>query len=415
MEFEEAKKKLIKIFIKLNFEVKNEEKGEIVFSKGSANVKLTKENIENYIQSYEFISKLQNIPVESSICGLDYREQKVEFITPRMLRRPYLRQDSIIFGDKLSGKPYVEIGAATNDYVTFFLDNEVLIKNFVRPYLRSENLFESFYKPLTIRIFNMNKTNIEDAIIYSNSKFEACLYELSYTNNYSLYITDEISRVSRVNTFSIKESISLRENRKFPSIHYNSDIIRFYQRGVGTDIPSLKFLAFYQVLEYFYVKVSDRKLHERMSLIINDPLFKFTSSSSYDKLIQEIGSHKKKILDEKQKLKLVLEEYVNEDDLTEFLKAYQEFLDEKYLNEQRDIFGEKISLSIKSGHVFGNVAKLVKTIRNALVHSSDSYGQQERHIPFSESTEIVKKEIPLVKFLAENVIKQFAAKKTLEV
>lgn len=414
MDFKEAKERLIQIFIKLNFVIKNEEKGEIVFSKKNinANLTLTKENIENYIQSHEFISKLQNIPVESSICGLVYREQKVVYIDPRLARYPYLRRDPIIFGDKLSGKPYIEIGPASNNYVNFFLDNEELFRNFLRPIKRTGNLFESFYKPLTIRIINMNKANIEDAITFSNSLFEACLFELSYTSNYSLYLSDVFPTFRR-RTFSLKEPISFRVNRRFPSIFYNSDLIRFYQRGVGTDIPILKFLAFYQVLEYFYIKVSDENLYFRLSSILNNPLFNSTSSTSFDKLIQEIHDHKKES-DEKRNLNLVLKKYINEDDLIEFLKAYQEFLGEKYCNKQKDIFGEKISLSITPGYVFDNVAKLIKTIRNALVHSSDSYERQERHIPFSESTEIVKKEIPLVKFLAEKVILQSASIDSLE-
>lgn len=416
MDFKEAKERLKKIFINLKFEIKNEEKEEIVFSIMSRNLKLTKENIENYIQSHKFISKLQNIPVESSICSLDYREQKVVFVDPRLEHHPYLRRNLIIFGEKLSGKPYIEIGIASNNYVNFFLENEELIKKFLRPHVKAESLFDSFYKPLTIKIFNMNKTNIRDAILYSNSIFEASLFELSYTNNFSLYLSDEISRFPIFGraTFSLEESISFRENRKFPSIFYNSDLIRFYQRGAGTDIPILKFLAFYQVLEYFFIKVSDEKLYLRLSSILNDPLFNSTSSTSFDKLIQEIHSHKKKS-DETKNLNLVLKKYINEDDLIEFLKAYQEFLGEKYCNKQKDIFGEKISLSITPGYVFDNVAKLIKTIRNALVHSSDSYERQERHIPFSESTEIIKKEIPLVKFLAERVIIQSASIESLEI
>jgi len=47
---------------------------------------------------------------------------------------------------------------------------------------------------------------------------------------------------------------------------------------------------------------------------------------------------------------------------------------------------------------------MIKIIRNALVHSSDRYEGKKSYVPFSESTEIVEKHIPLLKFLAEKVI-----------
>jgi len=148
--------------------------------------------------------------------------------------------------------------------------------------------------------------------------------------------------------------------------------------------------------------------------MLNDPLFDSTSSKSFDKLIQEIEGHKK-ITDERKKLTLVLTKYIDENELIKFLKAYEEFLGEKYLNKQKDIFGVKRSLSLAPGYVFGNAVKLIKTIRNALVHSSDCYERQERHVPFSESTEIIKREIPLVKFLAEKVITHSASIESLKI
>jgi len=260
----------------------------------------------------------------------------------------------------------------------------------------------------------MTESNIEGAIRYSNRIFEACLFELSYTSDIYLYLTEGISYPPYKRPFSLKKRVSFEEKRDVPKVTYNSDLIRFYQRGVGTIIPSLKFLAFYQVLEYFYEKVSNENLYHKISSIINDPLFKSTSSTSFDKLIQEIEGHKK-ITNERKKLTLVLTKYINENELIQFLKSYEEFLGKKYLNKQKDIFGVKISLNLTPGYVFGNVGKLIKTIRNALVHSSDCYERQERHIPFSESTEIVKREIPLVKFLAEKVIIRSASIESLKV
>ena len=54
--------------------------------------------------------------------------------------------------------------------------------------------------------------------------------------------------------------------------------------------------------------------------------------------------------------------------------------------------------------MIGNTAKVIKHIRNSLVHSSDKFTREECVVPFSESESIVTRYIPIVKFLAEKVI-----------
>ncbi len=103
-------------------------------------------------------------------------------------------------------------------------------------------------------------------------------------------------------------------------------------------------------------------------------------------------------------LKLVLNEFVDESELIKFILAYEKWLDEKLYSRKRTIFGEEVEVSLKSGHVLGNIAKTVKTIRNALVHSSDRYERNDRFIPTISNENVIRKEIPLIKYLAEKVI-----------
>jgi len=260
MDFEEAKEKLKVFLLRHDYEIDREET-EDVFFRGYENAisKLTKDNIESYIQSQEFIATLQNIPVESSICNLDYREQRIAPIHPKMSYSSF-DQHPVFFGDKSKGGTYIEIGEASNNYVYFFVDKEKprlkeKLRFFYGQKIQYTDILDQMVKPTTIKIYNMRKSNIEEAISYSNSMFETCLFELSYTQDLHLFLTNEISYYDKMRkNFSLKEHMSFEShtNRKLPYLIYNSDLVRFYQRGVGTDIPSLQFLAFYQVLEYFY-------------------------------------------------------------------------------------------------------------------------------------------------------------------
>lgn len=75
-----------------------------------------------------------------------------------------------------------------------------------------------------------------------------------------------------------------------------------------------------------------------------------------------------------------------------------------YSKPKEEVFGERLSIRLEEGHTIGNTAKVIKHIRNSLVHSSDKYTREECVVPFSESETIVTKYIPIVKFLAEKVI-----------
>ena len=81
--------------------------------------------------------------------------------------------------------------------------------------------------------------------------------------------------------------------------------MRFYLLGMSSNIPVLQFLSFYQVLEYFFVSISDEHLYQRLTKRVNDPRFS-SEPKSLDRLIQDVIEHKR-TTDETEMLKLVLE------------------------------------------------------------------------------------------------------------
>ena len=171
---------------------------------------------------------------------------------------------------------------------------------------------------------------------------------------------------------------------------------------MSTDDPVIQFLSFYQVLEYYFVSISEEQLYTKLSQRINDLKFS-TSPRNLDRLIQDTLTHKRET-DETEMLKNVLIRFVDEDEIIEFIKAYEEYLDDNLYTKKRTIFGEAVEIWLNPGHVTGNLAKRIKIIRNALVHSSDRYERQQRYIPTYGSEKMIRNEIPLLRFFAEKVI-----------
>ena len=127
-----------------------------------------------------------------------------------------------------------------------------------------------------------------------------------------------------------------------PRVNFNSDTIRFYQRGMSTDDPVIQFLSFYQVLEYYFVSISEEQLYTKLSQRINDLKFS-TSPRNLDRLIQDTLTHKRET-DETEMLKNVLIRFVDEDEIIEFIKAYEEYLDDNLYTKKRTIFGEAVEI-----------------------------------------------------------------------
>ena len=257
-------------------------------------------------------------------------------------------------------------------------------------------------RPITIKVINFNAPDIETAVQKSDAIIESCLFQLSYMKHITGLPAEEWPmKRETAQPFYFEEPV--RDNKMdFPRIICNSDVLRFYQRGMSTDDPVLRFLSFYQVLEYYFLEVSDELLYDKLARRLKDPKFTI-STKDLDGIIVEVTKHKGET-DETEMLKVVLNKYLDDEILINFIEAYESHFSEKIYTKKQNIFGTDLEVKLQSGHISGNLAKRIKTVRNALVHASDRYERSERYIPNRENEAIVKREVPLLKFLAEKVM-----------
>jgi len=392
---------------------------ELIIQDEEREFRVLEEDIRTYAEQYELFADLVIAPAECSICSQDYREQVVMPVDPVAMAIPMHRlRDGIIFGDPNEEALYAETGPATDLFVNRLRFEEAYIelckermrRRYLRERIRREDVEDDsdirnyMYSPITLRVHNLGAPSVEIAIRKSSPIIEGCLFELSYLKGISLALSEEWPRRQpRVRPFRYQDRI--RENvLPLPKAMFNSDIVRFYQRGVSTRDPVIQFLSYYQVLEYFFLSVSDERLYETLSHRITDPRFS-PKPSFLDRIIQDVLNHRR-ITNETEMLKLVLQKYVEPDDLIAFIRAYEEHLGERFYTKRKRLFGQDVpEIRFEQAHLYGNIAKRIKAIRNAIVHSSDRYERKERFVPLtSQSEAIISREIPLMKFLAERVI-----------
>ncbi len=416
MDFTEAKAALKDGYVQAGLELSGEQEEELLFLDPASQVtlRLSEQEIRDYAASAEERVILQPQPVECSICNEHYREQAVSFPGRPPMRYFVRRERTFTFGDPTTGATYAQIGPASSLFVDFFrfhdayldlcLDRERRRRRYRQEDsdTRAMDMHEVLIQFLTIKVHNIGSSSAKAALERSTSLIDACLFQLSYLKRITLTLQDEWQRPqSRVPPFRFGEPMT-GDDLPLPRAYVHPDLARFYQRGMATYDPVNQFLSFYQVLEYHFVSVSNEHLYEKLARRFHDPRFTATPKK-LDRIIQDTLDHKRET-DETEMLKMVLNKYVDEAELIEFIQDYEGYLDDGLYTKRRKIFPQQIEVKLQTGHTVGNVASRIKLIRNALVHSSDRPEGSERYIPTARNEKIIAQEVPLVRYLAERVI-----------
>lgn len=252
--------------------------------------------------------------------------------------------------------------------------------------------------PNTARYIVPRKLTPESLETKGRERIKACLFKLAHSGNECWGLWENIRANGTRPTLSEEAT-----DKSIPRASYNDDLVSFYKVAKSSLFPNQGFLSYYHILEYFFLRVADEIIHTSLKAQINSPSFS-ASYESINKLLS-IVAKVDNTSDETEMLKAVLNKYVPEDDLIDYILTIEKETGEKlYSDTKREVFGEKATIRLEKGHAISNTAKIIKHIRNALVHSSDRYSRENCFLPFSESETVVEQYIPIVKFLAEKVI-----------
>ncbi len=302
MNFDEAKKALIEGYgqfgFKYGFQTQTEDETGVYLSRGMKYI-ITKEDIQSFADFQNEKSAFESLPLSCGICSINYREHILVTTDPYPFSSsipPYqtVGVGDVTFGTSNKNRIYAEIGLLSKDFWNFFrLDQNFHYSSIMpsfRPYrgppmgippqvppekVFANNIKDAYYKPTTIKVYNLSETDISKAFKKSSKIIEDCLFQLSYLKGVALWPLTEWPRK--------KFGPTISRNFQFGEIYkglnlplaasFNSEVIRFYLLGITSKVPELKFLAFYQVLEYFFVSVSNEKLYNNLSNLLKDPNF----------------------------------------------------------------------------------------------------------------------------------------------
>ena len=288
-----------------------------------------------------------------------------------------------------------------NIYIgTSSLDFSIL-QSFQREYY---SRFGRIRNRLTIKIVGKEfKTQLEATeflIKISNS----VLFQIDLALNLPLHIIMDRKILRDMKIRTLKKDIP---NFQPPKYEYDKEPLALYWYArTSVNMPLLQFLAFYQVMEFYFPLYSFTEAKNRIKLFVKDPLFDFTKDTDIAHIINIIktSAKGKSIGDEKSQIKATLQHIIDNETLTNF---FTENIDRKDFFDQqkksKSVSKQKINFNSIDNDIRIETALRIYEIRCKIVHTKEE-DEAELILPYSSDIKNLKNDIELIEFLARRAI-----------
>jgi len=305
------------------------------------------------------------------------------------------------------GNLTLEISLPSFKYLTFYLMNNIInirMRHYYHfyQYLRQKSIFERLIEENLRKQYKTKKSLFKFVLQYVNFfTLKICSKQkLSFEDFINIYdsLLFEINLKLKIPVISPEEvwegvEITMKGRKrklKFPENRYNKELMYYYISAIQITEPEWVYLSYYHIIEYFFDSIYEREIKD------------LCKNQNIKELIKLIRKYK----EEEEKLKLVLENFIEFKNLQDyFLKSYNKKSWEYYFREKVD-FVNKDTILDKNNFI-KTLAKRIYYTRNAIVHSKESF--PSRYNPFKDS-EALAREIPLIQSIAELIILKTAEK-----
>lgn len=247
-----------------------------------------------------------------------------------------------------------------------------------------DHVYSNHEKYLSIQLFNVEALSKEEIVARVN---EILLHvSMVYDMDFKVFEVDSLIKCEG-------EAPILRV--EYTPTGFEEVPMFYLSNANDTNDERFKFLSYYQVIEYFFVRAQNYYfLEELKSIDMNNV--------NHNEL-RKILANYKKVTNEREALKLVLNRAIDIHKFKTWINSNSEHFD-IYCRSQ----GYKIDLSKEDKKIISNIVERVYGYRCSIAHAK---GDVEEYIAIPNiSRKIIAAEIPLVKYLAYEVIKNCSEK-----
>ena len=200
---------------------------------------------------------------------------------------------------------------------------------------------------------------------------------------------------------------NLASDLQYPKTEFNDSASSLYWYGPGASgMPLLQFLAFYQVLEFYFPIYSKAEALRKLKGVLKDPTFRGDRDADISRLLASIYiSRSGAYGDERSQLRATLLECVDAEALRSFLESDTDRRD-FFLAKGKPSPYQRLSLGNPSADLRTEVSDRIYEIRCRIVHTkSDAPGDiPALLLPFSQEADELVFDIELIRYVAQRVL-----------
>lgn len=258
---------------------------------------------------------------------------------------------------------------------------------------------------MTFKISGATISNHDQAALLLRKVSDAIFFQIDLLADAPLSLERQRKRKSPARR--VAKSVNLSTDIQYPRTEFDEAPISLYWYGRGAlGMPLLQFLAFYQVLEFYYPTYSEAEARRKLKSILKDPVFRGDRDADIARLLTAIHANRSGAYgDERSQLKATIMECVESDELRAFLTSDSERL-EFYSAKSKPNSYHKIPVTTATIDLRGDVAERIYNIRCKIVHTkADGRDKDvELLLPFSKEADQLIFDIELVQYIAQQVL-----------
>lgn len=386
-------KKEVVYFLRIYWPSGRAKRAEIVFDAEDAK-KLHRVEFEKYvfIQGYESICSYEYGLIEAYIKL--FRPIRTEEVLSRLLDIPYreirkTKKEDLAFEVKhevASEKPIIITISQPSNTILALADREL-----------------DDGSGLTIKIRNSKISNNDEAITILSKLANSLFFEIR--NSVGIPLMLELYQEPE----SLPRTPLVARKGKgtpivFPKYQYDVDPLNLYWYATSAyEMPLLQFLAYYQVLEFYFPIYSGREVQAEVANIVKDPQFNPDHHLDIGKIISAVLSKMGRGYgDERAQLRATIKSCVQDKEVRELME--RDDIKEHFEANYKKLSTVKVSIDNKDLDLREQLAERIYDIRCRIVHTKADETEKERILPFTKEETLLTVEVDIIEFIARKAL-----------
>jgi hypothetical protein len=252
---------------------------------------------------------------------------------------------------------------------------------------------------VALRLTGVDVERHDDARRYLEMLANALFFELDARAGIPIVISGGRRRIA----FSAKQIDP--HSLRFPESAFDPEPMSLFWYGRGArGMPLLQFLAFYQVLEFYFPLYSAAEARRRIKLIVGDPRFNTHSSRDIQKVFRAAtADFKGSFAGERNQLHATIRLCSDPQAVREFIGSPRDVV---FAKKTKGLTEKLIKDSMDDSELLRAVAERIYEIRCKIVHTKNEEGEEEFGLllPFSREADQLGPDIGLIELLARQAL-----------